>query len=86
MANTGCYWLLASITDPSSRADWWTPDIAPGVFAETVFYNGNPYTAGSNIRPGMFSIDAVPEPASWTLLLVGLGAMVLVAGRVRAAS
>lgn len=30
------YWLLASGTDPSSRVYWWTPNIPPGSFPETV--------------------------------------------------
>jgi hypothetical protein len=69
------YWLLASVTDPSSRVYWWTPNIAPGNYPETVSYNGNPYGPGSNERPGMFSITAVPEPAGWTLMLVGLSVL-----------
>jgi hypothetical protein len=70
------YWLLASVTDPSSRVYWWTPTVPPGNYPETVSYNGNSYGPGSNERPGMFSITAVPEPAGWTLMLAGLGALV----------
>ena len=36
-----------------------------------LYYNDNRYVAGSNARSGIFSIAAVPEPARWTLILVG---------------
>jgi PEP-CTERM motif len=68
----GSYWLLASMPDPTATAYWWAADImTPGAYPVAVAYNGGVFALGSHTHPVMFTIDAVPEPSTWLMVLVG---------------
>jgi hypothetical protein len=65
------YWLLASMPDSTATAYWWAADIPQGAYPVAVAYNGGVFMLGSHTQPVMFTIDAVPEPSTWAMVLVG---------------
>jgi PEP-CTERM motif len=65
------YWLLASLPDPTATAYWWAAYVSPGAYPVAVAYNGGVFALGSHSQPVMFTIDAVPEPSTWTMILIG---------------
>jgi hypothetical protein len=71
------YWLLASMPDSSATAYWWAADIPPAAYPVAVAYNGGVFALGSHPQPVMFTIDAVPEPATWLMVLVGFAGAAL---------
>jgi PEP-CTERM motif len=75
----GSYWLLASMPDPTATAYWWAADIAQGAYPVAVAYNGGVFALGSHTQPVMFTIDAVPEPSTWAMILIGFGLMAWIA-------
>jgi PEP-CTERM motif len=75
----GSYWLLASMPDPTATAYWWAADIPQGAYPVAVAYNGGVFALGSHTQPVMFTIDAVPEPSTWAMILIGFGLMAWIA-------
>jgi hypothetical protein len=65
------YWLLASMPDPTATAYWWAADISQGAYPVVVSYNSGVFALGSHTQPVMFTIDAVPEPSTWLMSLMG---------------
>jgi hypothetical protein len=65
------YWLLASMPDSTATAYWWAADIPQGTYPVAVAYNGGVFMLGSHTQPVMFTIDAVPEPSTWAMVLIG---------------
>lgn len=81
----GTYWLIASVTDPTtSNSLWALTDAPPGfVFGDvaTQSIDGGPYTLIDSDEVGMFSIDATttPLPSTWAMMLTSLAGLGFVA-------
>jgi hypothetical protein len=71
LAPGASYWLLASMPDPTATAYWWAAYIPPAAYPVAVAYDGGVFALGSHTQPVMFTIDAVPEPSTWVMILVG---------------
>ena len=68
------YWLLASMPDTTATAYWWAAYVPPAAYPVAVAYNGGVFALGSHTQPVMFTINAVPEPSTWLMVLVGFAA------------
>ena len=75
------YWLLASMPDPTATAYWWAAYIPAGAYPVAVAYNGGVFMLGSHSQPVMFTIDAVPEPSTWAMILIGFVLIAWIAAR-----
>jgi len=68
------YWLVASMPDTTATAYWWAAYVPPAAYPVAVAYNGGIFALGSHTQPVMFTINAVPEPSTWLMVLVGFAA------------
>jgi hypothetical protein len=68
------YWLVASMPDTTATAYWWAAYVPPAAYPVAVAYNGGIFALGSHSQPVMFTINAVPEPSTWLMVLVGFAA------------
>ncbi len=75
------YWLIATADDPTAVFYWWTPAIPAGAYDQTVSYNGGSFSFDTNLRPGQFAIFSVPEPSTWTMLIIGFGGLAFAMSR-----
>jgi len=75
------YWLLASMPDGTATAYWWAAYISPAAYPVAVSYNEGIFTLGSHTQPVMFTIDAVPEPSTWAMMLLGFAGLGVAAFR-----
>jgi MYXO-CTERM domain-containing protein len=75
------YWLLASMPDSAATAYWWAADVPPAAYPVAVAYNGGVFALGVHGQPVMFTIDAVPEPSTWLMALVGFAGAALLRTR-----
>lgn len=63
--------------DSTATAYWWAADVPPAAYPVAVAYNGGVFALGSHSQPVMFTIDAVPEPSTLLMVLVGFAGAVL---------
>lgn len=89
----GIYWLIASVTDPTTSTSLWAlTDLPPGYEDVAVqSFNGGLYMLVPTTSDGMFSIDAIdatttPLPSTWGMLLTSLAGLGFVARRRKKAS
>ena len=68
------YWLVASMPDTTATAYWWAAYVPPAAYPVAVAYNGGIFALWSHSQPVMFTINAVPEPSTWLMVLVGFAA------------
>jgi hypothetical protein len=68
------YWLVASMPDTTATAYWWAAYVPPAAYPVAVAYNGGIFALGSHSQPVMFTINAVSEPSTWLMVLVGFAA------------
>src|ERR1700722_3216936 len=68
--------LLAggSMPDTTATAYWWAAYVPPAAYPVAVAYNGGVFALGSHTQPVMFTINAVPEPSTWLMVIVGFAA------------